>query len=132
VEPNRIENMDMYSTVLWHLKDDASLCSLAQEMEGIDRQSPIAWVVMGNAFSLQQEQENALKCFQRAIQLDPSYAYAHNLCGHEYFANDAFDRALESFRLAIRHDSMMYSSWYRARVKGKGLLCSNLVGTVSE
>lgn len=40
--------------------------------------------VMGNCFSLQKDHESALKFFQRALQLDSHFTYAHTLCGHEY------------------------------------------------
>jgi tetratricopeptide (TPR) repeat protein len=39
---------------------------------------------MGNCYSLQKDHETALKNFQRAVQLNPRFAYAHTLCGHEY------------------------------------------------
>ena len=45
---------------------------------------------MGNLFSMQKEHENALKFFNRAIQLDPGNAYAYTLCGHEYTYNDDY------------------------------------------
>lgn len=39
---------------------------------------------MGNCYGLQKDHEIALKNFQRAVQLNPRFAYAHTLCGHEY------------------------------------------------
>lgn len=39
---------------------------------------------MGNCYSLQKDHETALKNFQRAVQLNSRFAYAHTLCGHEY------------------------------------------------
>ena len=85
----------MYSTVLWHLKEEVKLSNLAQEVQGIDRLAPQTWCVLGNCFSLQKEHELALKFFQRAIQLDPKYTYAHTLSGHEYFANEDFEEEHE-------------------------------------
>lgn len=43
---------------------------------------------MGNCYSLQKDHETALKNFQRAVQLNPRFAYAHTLCGHEYDHSD--------------------------------------------
>ena len=51
----------MYSTVLWHLKEEVKLSNLAQEVQGIDRLAPQTWCVLGNCFSLQKEHELALK-----------------------------------------------------------------------
>ena len=59
----------------------------------MDRLAPQTWCVLGNCFSLQKEHETALRYFQRALQLDPRCAYAHTLCGHEYFANEDFEKA---------------------------------------
>lgn len=39
---------------------------------------------MGNCYSSQKDHETALKNFQRAVQLNSRFAYAHTLCGHEY------------------------------------------------
>merc|ERR1712070_1104616 len=91
IDPTRLEGLEVFSTVLWHLKKEVELSFLAQEAVAIDRLSPQAWCVMGNCFSLQKEHETALKFFKRALQLDANFAYAHTLCGHEYFANEAFE-----------------------------------------
>lgn len=55
---------------------------------------------MGNCYSLQKDHETALKNFQRAVQLNPRFAYAHTLCGHEYAhcpLCDLMDLELEFF-----------------------------------
>jgi anaphase-promoting complex subunit 3 len=49
---------------------------------------------VGNCFSKQKEHDQALKFFQRAIQLAPTMAYAHALCGHEYVIVEDFDKAV--------------------------------------
>ena len=61
-----------------------------------------------------QEHENALKFFQRALQLDPSFTYAYTLAGHEYFANEDFDKGLQCYRHAMRLDPRHYNAWYVA------------------
>jgi len=111
-EPHRLEGLDVYSTVLWHLKEEVKLSNLAQEVQGIDRLAPQTWCVLGNCFSLQKEHELALKFFQRAIQLDPKYTYAHTLSGHEYFANEDFEKSMNCYRAALRLDSRHYNAWY--------------------
>lgn len=58
-----------------------------------------------------QEHENALKFFQRALQLDPSFTYAYTLAGHEYFANEDFDKGLQCYRHAMRLDPRHYNAW---------------------
>ena len=110
--PHRLEGMEVYSTVLWHVKKEAELSHLAKEAIAHDRLSPEAWCCMGNCFSLQREHETALKFFQRALQLRPSFTYAHTLCGHEYFTNEDYDKGLTCYRGAIRLDPRHYNAWY--------------------
>ena len=52
-----------------------------------------AWCCAGNALSLARDHDGALRCFRRALALDPSFAYGHTLCGHEHLANDDYDAA---------------------------------------
>ena len=68
--------------------------------------------MVGNCFSLQKEHDTALKFFQRAIQLQPTLAYAYTLSGHEYSANDDFEKAMACYRAAIRIDERHYNAWY--------------------
>lgn len=58
-----------------------------------------------------QEHETALRFFQRALQLDPTLPYAYTLCGHEYFANEDFDKGITCYRNAIRIDPRHYNAW---------------------
>ena len=88
---------------------------LAQDALALDRLSPQAWCVMGNCFSLQKEHELAIKFFQRALQLDPTFTYVYTLCGHEYFANEDFDKATLQYRRAMAHDKRHYNAWCALR-----------------
>lgn len=45
---------------------------------------------MGNCFSLQKEHDQAIKFFERAVQISPEFAYAHTLLGHEFVYNEDF------------------------------------------
>ncbi|XP_022144936.1 cell division cycle protein 27 homolog B isoform X2 [Momordica charantia] len=110
--PHSLEGMDVYSTVLYHLKEDMRLSYLAQELISTDRLAPQSWCAMGNCYSLQKDHETALKNFQRAVQLNPRFAYAHTLCGHEYVALEDFENGIKSYQSALRVDSRHYNSWY--------------------
>ncbi|EOD49387.1 putative 20s cyclosome subunit (nuc2 cdc27) protein [Neofusicoccum parvum UCRNP2] len=91
IAPSRMEDMEVYSTVLWHNKSETDLAYLAHELIEADRLSPQAW---------------------RATQLDPKFAYAFTLQGHEHVANEEFDKALFAYRSAIAADSRHYNGWY--------------------
>ncbi|XP_057859863.2 cell division cycle protein 27 homolog B isoform X3 [Cryptomeria japonica] len=112
VSPYNLEGMDIYSTVLFHMKEEMKLSYLAQELNAIDRLSPQAWCALGNCYSLQKDHETALKTFQRAIQIDSRFTYAHTLCGHEYVAMEEFENGINCYRSALRIDPRHYNAWY--------------------
>ena len=110
--PSRTEDMELYSTTLWHLKEEVGLAFLAHETNDLDRNSPQAWCAVGNSFSLQRDHDQALKCFKRATQLNPKFAYAYTLQGHEYIGNEEYEKAMQAFRGAISTDNRHYNAWY--------------------
>ncbi|QSL65689.1 hypothetical protein MERGE_003002 [Pneumocystis wakefieldiae] len=105
-DPTRVEDMEIYSTVLWHLRKEVELSFLAHEILDLDRLAPQSWCIIANCFSLQREHDQALKCIRRAIQLNPNFAYAYTLEGHEYGIGMVFlrvgknDLAMYHFRKA--------------------------------
>merc|ERR1719491_2702124 len=112
VEPHRMRGLELLSTTLWLLKKEVELSNLAQRVSDFDRLCPETWCVVGNCFSLQKEHKTALTFFRRSIQLDPTFTYAHTLSGHEYVANEDFDRAATCYRDALRRDERHYNAWY--------------------
>ncbi|XP_010249534.1 PREDICTED: cell division cycle protein 27 homolog B isoform X2 [Nelumbo nucifera] len=110
--PCSLEGMDIYSTVLFHLKEEMKLSYLAQELISTDRLAPQSWCAMGNCYSLQKDHETALKNFQRAVQLNSRFAYAHTLCGHEHVVLEDFENGIKSYQSALRIDARHYNSWY--------------------
>ncbi|KAJ8612055.1 hypothetical protein MRB53_037606 [Persea americana] len=112
IAPSRVQDMEVYSTILWHLRSGTELAYLSHEMMETARLSPESWCTIGNCFSLQKDHEQALKCFKRATQLDPSFAYGYTLQGHEYVATEEFDKALLAYRKAIGADNRHYNGWY--------------------
>ncbi|KAF4992865.1 hypothetical protein FDECE_13595 [Fusarium decemcellulare] len=110
--PSRLEDMEVYSTILWHLKRETDLSFLAHELVDSAWLSPQAWCALGNAWSLAHDPEQALKCFKRATQLDPKFAYAFTLQGHEHAANEEYDKALTAYRQAISADRRHYNAYY--------------------
>ncbi|KAI4174622.1 MAG: hypothetical protein LQ343_002195 [Gyalolechia ehrenbergii] len=112
IAPSRIEDMERYSTCLWQLKKEVDLAFLAHETVDIDRNSPQAWCVVGNSFSVQRDHDQAIKCFKRATQLDPKFTYAYTLQGHEHIENEEYDKALSAFRSAIAVENRHFNGWY--------------------
>ncbi|XP_057673547.1 cell division cycle protein 27 homolog isoform X1 [Corythoichthys intestinalis] len=112
MESYRVEGMEIYSTTLWHLQKEVALSALSKDLTDMDKNCPEAWCVAGNCFSLQREHDIAIKFFQRAIQVDPSFAYAYTLLGHEFVMTEELERGLACFRNAIRVSNRHYNAWY--------------------
>lgn len=112
VDPNRAEGLEVYSTALWHLKRDVQLAYLARDAADRCPKSPQTWCVVGNCFSLEKEHDLAIRFFRRALQLDESFTYAYTLAGHEYVANEDFEKATANYRHAMRTDGSHYMAWW--------------------
>ncbi|KAJ1657484.1 anaphase-promoting complex subunit cdc27 [Dispira simplex] len=111
--PYRVEDMEMYSTLLWHTRQLTTLGYMAHRLVSTHRLAPQTWCAVGNYFSLQQEHARALRCFERAIQLDTTFVYAQTLAGHEHVAHQQeWDQAQTCFRSALQLDPNHYSAWY--------------------
>ncbi|KAJ2894733.1 hypothetical protein MKZ38_007283 [Zalerion maritima] len=112
IAPSRTEDMEVYSTILWFLKKEVELSFLSHELVDTAWDCPQAWCAVGNAMSLTRDHEGALKSFKRATQLNPKFAYAHTLQGHEHIANEEYDRALTCYRNALSADPRHYNGYY--------------------
>ncbi|SCV01442.1 LANO_0F11804g1_1 [Lachancea nothofagi CBS 11611] len=121
LQPSRISDMEIYSTLLWHLNDSTGLSHLCHELLEVDRLAPETWCCIGNLFSLQKDHEESTKAFQRSTQLNPMFTYAYTLQGHEYSSNDAFDTAMTCYRKAIASNPHHYNAFY-----GLGMCCLKL------
>ncbi|KAH8712004.1 hypothetical protein GQ44DRAFT_625928 [Phaeosphaeriaceae sp. PMI808] len=110
--PTYLEHMEVYSNTLWQLKREVPLSHLAHTLMTQDRLSPQAWCALGNAKSLGRQHDDAIQCFRRASQLDPHFAYAFTLQGHEHVTNEEFDKAMVAFRGAISANRRHYNGWY--------------------
>jgi tetratricopeptide (TPR) repeat protein len=68
--------------------------------------------LVGSQLHATQEHEAALRYFQRATQLNPGFAYAYTLSGHEYFACEDFEQARRLYETALSVDRRHYNAWY--------------------
>jgi anaphase-promoting complex subunit 3 len=114
LDPYRMQGLELLSTCLWQLNQQVELCYLAQKVTAFTegRTSPEAWCVVGNCLSLQKEHESALKTFQRALAVDPTFTYAYTLSGYEYVANEDFEKGVALFRQAIATNPRHFNAWY--------------------
>lgn len=111
LEPYRLEGMEYYSSSLWHLHKEVELSILAKDLMAFDQDAPQTWCVAGNCYSLQKEHETAIKYLERAIKVDPNFAYAYTLLGHELISAERLDQAMTCFRTATRLDPRHWNAW---------------------
>ena len=50
--------------------------------------------------------------FKRSTKLNPHFAYAHTLSGHEYVASEDFEQAQKSYQHALSADQKHYNAWW--------------------
>jgi tetratricopeptide (TPR) repeat protein len=112
VAPERMEGLEIYSSVLWHLRLNSELVHLSQEVLAYDKNSPQTWCVLANAVSAQRDHTRALLYLRKALQVDKHCVYAHALRGHECVSSGDLDAATASFREAISQDPRSYNAWY--------------------
>ncbi|KAK9130986.1 hypothetical protein Sjap_011473 [Stephania japonica] len=98
--------------ILQHLKEEMKLSYLAQELISTDRLASQSWCAIGNCYSLQKDNETALKNFQRAVQLNARFAYGHTLCGHEYVALEDYENGIKCYQKALQIDARHYNAWF--------------------
>ncbi|KAF5008547.1 hypothetical protein FDECE_5203 [Fusarium decemcellulare] len=108
VTPSWVEDLEVYSIVLWHLNDEVTLAFHAHELADSHFLSPQTWCAIGNSFSLQKAHAEAIKCFKRATQLEPQLAHSYSLLGHEHLDAEQYDEANHAFRRALRIDARHY------------------------
>ncbi|MCQ2818658.1 MAG: tetratricopeptide repeat protein [archaeon] len=112
LDPNRYENMDTYSNILFIKENYCELSNLACKCYQIDKYRPETCCVLGNFFALKGDHPKAVTYFKRAIKLDYSFLSAWILMGHEYLEMKLISSAIESYRTAVDIDQTDYRAWY--------------------
>ncbi|PCH43652.1 TPR-like protein [Wolfiporia cocos MD-104 SS10] len=112
IDPYRIDDIDIYSNILYVTEDKYTLSKIAHEFTVIDKDRPEVCCLIGNYYSLRGEHEKAIKYFRRATQLDWTYLSAWTLMGHEYVEMKNSHAAIEAYRKAVDVNRKDYRAWY--------------------
>ncbi|KAH9520460.1 Anaphase-promoting complex subunit 23 [Bulinus truncatus] len=112
MDPFRIENMDVYSNLLFVTENKAELAHLAHKCCTINKYCVETCCVIGNYYSLRSQHEKALLYFQRALKLNANYISAWTLVGHEYMEMKNTSAAIQAYRRATEVDKRDYRAWY--------------------
>eukprot|EP01117_Protostelium_nocturnum_P019491 TRINITY_DN8468_c0_g1_i1.p1 TRINITY_DN8468_c0_g1~~TRINITY_DN8468_c0_g1_i1.p1 ORF type:complete len:598 (-),score=213.41 TRINITY_DN8468_c0_g1_i1:1459-2988(-) len=111
-DPCKLDNMDIYSNILYVKEDRAKLSYLAQRANEIDRYRAETCCIIGNYFSMRQDRERAVLYFERALKLNSNFLSAWTLMGHEYIEMKNTRAAVEAYRRAVDINPRDYRAWY--------------------
>ncbi|KAH7888745.1 hypothetical protein F5I97DRAFT_1855159 [Phlebopus sp. FC_14] len=112
IAPYRVDDIDVYSNILYVTENRLKLSRLAHEFLDIDKDRPEVCCLVGNHYSLRAEHEKAVRYFRRATELDRTYLSAWTLMGHEYVEMKNSHAAIEAYRRAVDVNKKDYRAWY--------------------
>ncbi|KAK3921067.1 Cell division cycle protein 23-like protein [Frankliniella fusca] len=111
-DPYRLDNLDVYSNLLYVKELRVELSQLAHHVCEVDKYRVETCCVIGNYYSLRSEHQKAVLYFQRALKLNPQYLSAWTLMGHEFMEMKNTNAAIQSYRQAIEVNRRDYRAWY--------------------
>ena len=111
-DPYRLQDMDIYSNLLYIKEMKPELAHLAHHCCDINKYCVETCCVIGNYYSLRMQHEKAVLYFQRALKLNPNYLSAWTLMGHEYVEIKRTSEAIQAYRQAIDVNVRDYRAWY--------------------
>lgn len=111
-DPYRVEDMDMYSNVLYAKECFSALSYLAHRVFLTDKYRPESCCIIGNYYSLKGQHEKSVMYFRRALKLNKNYLSAWTLMGHEYVEMKNTPAAVDAYRRAVDINPCDYRAWY--------------------
>lgn len=111
-DPYRLENLDMYSNLLFVREEKMKMAHLANRAVEINKYRPETCCVIGNYYSIRGEHQKAILYFQRALKLNPKYLSAWTLMGHEFMELKNTNAAIQSYRQAVEVNRRDFRAWY--------------------
>ncbi|KEH43881.1 putative acetyltransferase A, auxiliary subunit [Medicago truncatula] len=112
IDPYRVEDMDMYSNVLYAKECFSGLSYLAHRVFMTDKYRPESCCIIGNYYSLKGQHEKSVLYFKRALKLDKNYLSAWTLMGHEFVEMKNTPAAVNAYRRAVEIDPCDYRALY--------------------
>ncbi|EFH51348.1 predicted protein, partial [Arabidopsis lyrata subsp. lyrata] len=110
-DPYRMEDMDLYSYVLYAKEACAALSYLAHKVVLTDKYRPESCCIISNYYNLKGQHEKAVMYFRRALKLN-KYLSAWTLMGHEYVEMKNTHAAIDAYRRAVDINPCDYRAWY--------------------
>ncbi|KAG5520004.1 hypothetical protein PMAC_001080 [Pneumocystis sp. 'macacae'] len=104
LDPHRLDDMDIYSNILFVMSKRSKLGFLAQIASTTDKFRPETCCII--------EHEKAVIYFRRALKLNRNWLSAWTLMGHEYVEMKNTHAAIEAYRRAVDVNRKDYRAWY--------------------
>lgn len=111
-DPLRLDDMDIYSNILYVMEKKSKLSYLAQFANSIDRFRSETCCIVANYYSLKFEHEKAIMYYRRALTLNRNCLSAWTLMGHEFVELKNSHAAIESYRRAVDINVKDFKAWY--------------------
>lgn len=111
-DPQSLDQMDVYSNILFVKGDKVALSVLAHRAMKLDKYRVETCCIVGNYYSSKSQHQKAVQYFQRALKLDRNYRNAWTLMGHEYMEMQNTAAAIEAYRRAVDINPKDYKAWY--------------------
>lgn len=111
-DPYRLEDLDIYSNILYVMQKYSKLTYLAQFVSQLDRFRPETCCIVANYYSARQEHEKSIMYFRRALVLNKKSTSAWTLMGHEFVELKNSHAAIECYRRAVDSNERDYKAWY--------------------
>ncbi|KAG9301549.1 hypothetical protein G9A89_008401 [Geosiphon pyriformis] len=112
LDPYRLDDMDIYSNVLYVMDKRAKLSFLAHMSATTDKYRSETMCIIGNYYSLKAEREKAISYFKRALQVNRQCLTAWTLMGHEYVELKNTHAAVVAYKRALEVNPRDYRAWF--------------------
>lgn len=111
-DPYRLDDLDVYSNILYVMQKQSKLAYLAQFVSQVDRFRPETCSIVANYYSARQEHEKSIMYFRRALILNKKSTSAWTLMGHEFVELKNSHAAIECYRRAVDINPRDFRAWY--------------------
>lgn len=111
-DPMRLDEMDIYSNILYVMENKSKLSYLAHYASEVDSLRPETCCIIANYYSIKFDHQKAIMYYKRALSLSQDCLSAWTLMGHEFVELKNSNAAIESYRRAVDTNNKDFRAWY--------------------
>lgn len=111
-DPMRLDEMDIYSNILYVMENKSKLSFLAHYASEVDPLRPETCCIIANYYSIKFDHQKAIMYYKRALSLSQDCLSAWTLMGHEFVELKNSNAAIESYRRAVDTNNKDFRAWY--------------------